>query len=252
MLYIAALVFLVTTLKYSLAKIEIEYTGEYNEILSYAIDIFNREKYYSTTTLIIYTEPEPLVNNFYKQISTQPLKMNILSIKLDNLTVYLNETTINLRPDLTIAFLQEENKIEEFLFGIEEQPIFFCRSRFLIIINRIEDEDDGWIEKAFQEFWARQAIRVIICFWQEKWRTFSYNPYKEEFAIDITDDKMNLPEIYSDRLRNMNNHKIKFFNFDNIYKDRIILVDKFGKKTWVGMDGVYIDALSQVFYWNPY
>lgn len=233
---------------FSLREDDNENVESYKNLAEFAAKMFQTECQNCKTTLVITTEHDVMADIFFMAIGQrQQYDMGIFTIRMDNFTTYQNGEYPGYHPDMTVVFLNEESyaSSDAVIFAIEELPFWYIRGKFLIVADGVPEDDDDWIQDTFQAFWEKQALRVLICFWRDGLKLYSYNPFLENFGYDVT-DRSDLSEIFAHKIRNMYGYPIKTYHFDTVLTDRVRVIEKDGKKTYAGFDGMYLGTVISV------
>lgn len=230
---------------------------EHDQLVSLAIKVFKNEEISSKNAIVIITQgSDELAEKFYIELSRHEIKMSIMTFKLFENDSLVVDNTTKYFTDLTLIFFNKENyeSIEEVVFEIELLPIFGIRHRYLVVIEKGEDDtmEDNWIEEGFQSFWERQVLRTALCFWEgSNLKLYTYNPYYEQFAKDVTSDiDNNLSKLYVKKIRNMNGWPVRLYDLDYVYTNSLVKSDsqtsENGKEIWIGRDGFFFSILSNL------
>lgn len=72
----------------------------------------------------------------------------------------------------------------------------------------------------------------MICFYYDGPKIYNYNPFKEEFGTDVTNQE-NLDELLTHKIKNMYGHPIRVYHLDLVFFDRYIAYNRNGENKWV-------------------
>lgn len=213
------------------------------DLANLAVDILQRECQTCSTILSLSTTNDITQNLFLANISLSRKEMTIMSVKVENFSTAQIGHIEHYSPDITIIFINEENQIEEILYAVELESFWHIRGKFLVIATGIDEIEDDWMKEFFENFWSRQALHVLLCFWNDGAKIYSYDPYYENYKIHLSNATSSL---YRKKIRNMNGYPIKLYQFDNILKDGNQMIVKDGKQIWKGMEGLFYTTVGEI------
>lgn len=108
------------------------------------------------------------------------------------------------------------------------------------------EEDKAWLQEAFEEFWARQALQVVLIYYQNGIKVFTYNPFTKEYVIEVSDGG-ELPKLYTHGITDMHGYPIKMYFFDTVIKQAVVEEVVNGKIKYNGVAGKYFEMLKDIY-----
>lgn len=80
------------------------------------------------------------------------------------------------------------------------------------------------LENIFNEFWEREVLNVIVIFWTEKLKCFTYTPFGNSILIPLNTNETDPKRSFYDKINHLMGHEIRIGMFNDPQRARIVQI----------------------------
>lgn len=110
-------------------------------------------------------------------------------------------------------------------------------SHFIILVES-DDVNERWLKEVFNRFWKYNLLKVLVLYWKEELKIFTYTPFGDDFLIKLPSHATKYNDLFWDKTRDLNQYPFRVSLFPD--KTRAIF-NKDG--TFSGTDGFLTDVM---------
>lgn len=110
------------------------------------------------------------------------------------LVLLLNEPYNTINHDHVLGFLKRKSADKH-------------RSKFFVIIE-MPFLPKKWIKDIFQLFWDKLILNVVIIFWSDELRVYTFNPFFDDFYVRLSSNITRADDLFYDKLVNQNGKQL--------------------------------------------
>lgn len=201
------------------------------------------------TTLIINHRNNAVCDKFLKHVGKLGYTMPFYVYMFYK--PYIKSEYEGAKADLTILFLDTYNttNILSRWKDLEIVPLYKTFSKYLLIFCELSPKDYSWIEEVFKSFWSKKILRVFIAFWDDGLKVFTFDPFRNNFKIDITHLNDTMKKITLEyELFNLYGYPMMTYLWDESgYENRLEeKVTNSGRIDYIGYDGKLLTQVRNV------
>lgn len=112
-------------------------------------------------------------------------------------------------------------------------------SHFIILIES-DDVSETWLVDTFTKFWKYSLLNVLVIYWSEELKIYTYTPFGDDFLIKLPSNATKYDDLFWDKTRDLNGHPFRISLFPE--KTRAIFNDD---GTFSGTDGYLTDVMIE-------
>lgn len=161
-----------------------------------------------------------------QEININPYAKKDIGIELYSLNIVQNTREMN------FAYAKRKMKNKEL-------------TRYVIVFtDKLNAESFGRkLETIFEEFWQREILNVIIVFWTNELKCFTYTPFDEITLIPLSINETDPKQLFYDKTRNLNGHEIRLGMLSDT--ERCEIVETKTQTKFKGLDGLLVSLIMK-------
>lgn len=201
------------------------------------------------TTLVIHHEQDVTPDIFMHTLAKTGYNMSILTFNVQKRIIFGGKYD-GVRADLTIIFARssKEDGVSLFVNIVRKIPAFHSFTKLLVVFTS-PIQPGSWIPNAFRFLWKFQVMRIFFAFWDEDIKIFTYNPFRGDYQIDIsncTDEKLKF--YFEFELFDLYGYPMRVHLWDRgSYRDRVQeKIDPTGHIDYLGYDGKLLTQVRDI------